>query len=399
MPTQTLPDATLTRTKHSPQPSALPARPAGPAAPPVSLASLGFRLPAEWEPHAVTWLSWPHNRGTWPDRFDAIPPVFCALVHALCPDEQVNICVNDANARQQVRAVLTHADVDMNRVRLYEIPTNDAWARDHCPIFVTRQVPDQVPGQTELGLTDWLFNTWGGKYPPWDLDNAVPRHIATQLGMPRFEPGLVLEGGSIDVNGCGTLLTTQSCLLHPNRNPELNRADIEAALKAYLGVQKVLWLGDGIVGDDTDGHVDDIVRFVNPTTVVCAVEENPHDVNYRALQDNWARLQRMTDQDGQPLSVIPLPMPGPVVADGGRLPASYANFYIGNSVVLVPTYADAHDQQALAILQDCFPTRRVVGIPCTDLVLGLGAIHCVTMQQPAADRVWVKQIEQVEQVE
>jgi agmatine deiminase len=319
------------------------------------------------------------------------------MVQALCPDEQVNICVNDARAGQQVQALLVHAGVDMSRVRLYEIPTNDAWARDHCPIFVTRQISGQIADQvadqtelTELGLTDWLFNTWGGKYPPWDSDNAVPRHIATHFGMPRFEPGLVLEGGSIDVNGCGTLLTTESCLLHPNRNPELSREDIEAALKASLGIQKILWLGDGIAGDDTDGHVDDIVRFVNPTTVVCAVEEDPHDMNYRVLQDNWARLQRMTDQDGQPLRVVPLPMPGPVVADDGRLPASYANFYIANSVVLVPTYAHANDQRALTILQDCFPTRRVVGIPCTDLVLGLGAIHCVTMQQPAADRVWQK---------
>ena len=329
------------------------------------------------------------------------------MVRALCMDEQVNICVNDADTGQQVRGLLTRAHVDLSRVRLYEIPTNDAWARDHCPIFVTRplsnqrssQVAGQVAGQTELGLTDWLFNTWGGKYPPWDLDNAVPRHIATHLRGARLEPGLVLEGGSIEVNGCGTLLTTESCLLHPNRNPELSREDIEATLRAYLGVQKILWLGDGIAGDDTDGHVDDIVRFVNPTTVVCAVEEDPHDVNYQALQDNWARLQRMTDQDGQLLNVVRLPMPGPVVAAGGRLPASYANFYIGNSVVLVPTYADANDQQALAILQDCFPTRRVVGIPCADLVLGLGAIHCVTMQQPAADRVWVQQIEQVEEAE
>jgi agmatine deiminase len=310
------------------------------------------------------------------------------MVGALCPHEQVNICVNDTDAAQQVRALFVQADVDVSRVHLYEIPTNDAWARDHCPIFVTRQAAGQVAGQTELGLTDWIFNTWGGKYPPWDLDNAVPQHIATQLGVPRFEPGLVLEGGSIDVNGCGTLLTTESCLLNPNRNPGLSRVEIEAALKSAFGVHKILWLGDGIVGDDTDGHVDDIVRFVNPTTVVCALEEDPQDVNYRALQDNVARLQRMTDHNDQPLSVVPLPMPGPVVAAGGRLPASYANFYIANNLVLVPTYADAHDQRALAILQDCFPARRVVGIPCTDLVLGLGAIHCVTMQQPAADRVW-----------
>lgn len=383
MPTQTLRDATLTKhcTPHSTLSAALAATPANLANP----ASLGFRLPAEWEPHAATWLSWPHNQETWPDRFDAIPPVFCAMVRALYPHEQVNICVNDPDAAQQVRALLAQADVDVSRVHLYEIPTNDAWARDYCPIFVTRQAA--VAGQTELGLTDWIFNTWGGKYPPWDLDNAVPQHIATRLGIPRFEPGLVLEGGSIEVNGCGTLLTTESCLLNPNRNPGLSRAEIEAALKFSFGVHKILWLGDGIVGDDTDGHVDDIVRFVNPTTVVCAIEEDPQDVNYRALQDNVTRLQRMTDHNDQPLNVVPLPMPGPVVAAGGRLPASYANFYIANNLVLMPTYAHANDQRALEILQGCFPTRQVVGIPCTDLVRGLGAIHCVSMQQPAADHL------------
>ena len=294
MPTQTLRDATLTkhRTPLSAVLSATPAR-------------LGFRLPAEWEPHAATWLSWPHNRETWPDRFAAIPPVFCVMVRALYTHEQVNICVNDADAAQQVGALLAQADVDVSRLHLYEIPTNDAWARDYGPIFVTRD----VAGQTELGLTDWIFNTWGGKYPPWDLDNAVPQHIATRLGVPRFEPGLVLEGGSIDVNGCGTLLTTESCLLNPNRNPELSRTEIEAVLKSCLGVRKILWLGDGIVGDDTDGHVDDMVRFVNPTTVVCAVEEDPQEVNYRALQDNLVRLQRMTDHNDHPLTVVALPMP------------------------------------------------------------------------------------------
>ena len=278
--------------------------------------------------------------------------------------------------------------IDCSQISLHLIPTNDAWARDYSPIFITRQQAGQTEITTEIALIDWMFNTWGGKYPPWDADNAVPQHVAAALSMPRFAPGLVLEGGSIDVNGCGTLLTTESCLLHPNRNPSLSKQTIEDSLKSYLGVQNVLWLGDGIAGDDTDGHIDDIARFVNPTTVVCAVEEDPTDVNYLPLQDNVARLQAMRDQAGRPLTIVPLPMPGPVYSGRERLPASYANFYIANNVVLAPTYDHPNDQQALDILQELFSTRRVVGIPCRELVVGLGAIHCVTMQQPTADRAW-----------
>jgi agmatine deiminase len=289
--------------------------------------------------------------------------------------------VNDAEAAGQVRHLLAQAGVDLRRVTVYEIPTNDTWARDHGPIFLTRT----SNGQTDIAVTDWIFNSWGGKYGPWDLDDVVPQQIATQLGLPLFEPGIVLEGGSIDVNGRGTLLTTEACLLNPNRNPSLTRADIEEYLRAYLGVTKILWLGDGIVGDDTDGHVDDLARFVNPTTVVCMVEDDPTDVNYAPLRDNFTRLQCMTDQDGRPLHVVSLSMPSPVEYEGNRLPASYANCYIANGIVLVPTYACPNDRRALATLQELFPNRRVVGIPCSDLVWGLGAIHCVTQQQPAAD--------------
>lgn len=352
-------------------------------------ARLGLRLPAEWEPHAATWLSWPHNVETWPGRFAAVPPLFCAMAGALHLYERVHICVNDAATGRLVSSQLTRAGVDVDQLGVYEVPTNDAWARDYGPIFVTRPSRSQ-PDRTELALTDWGFNSWGGKYPPWDLDDAVARHIATRLALPRFVPGLVLEGGSIDVNGCGTLLTTEACVLNPNRNPALTRQDIETALSAFLGVNRIVWLGDGIAGDDTDGHVDDIARFVNPTTVVCAVEDDPLDINYRPLQDNLARLRRATDQDGRRLTVVPLPMPGPVLAKdpaSPRLPASYANFYIANELVLVPTYDQPTDQRALDILQGLFPGRRVLGLPCTDLVLGLGAIHCVTMQQPAADGV------------
>lgn len=353
-----------------------------PDIPALTPARLGFRMPAEWEPHAATWLAWPHNLDTWPGKFSPIPGIYVEMVTHLHSHEHVNICVNDAGAAAQLRHLLAQAGVNLGAITLYEIPTNDTWARDHGPIFLTRLQGNVV----ELAVTDWRFNSWGRKYGPWDLDDAVPQKIAAALDLPVFEPGIVLEGGSIDVNGRGTLLTTEACLLNPNRNPSLTRAEIEAYLRAYLGVQKILWLGEGIVGDDTDGHIDDVARFVNPTTVVCAREDDPADVNYAPLRDNFTRLRRMSDQDGRPLQVIPLPMPAPVEYEGHRLPASYANFYIANGVVLVPTYNCPQDHQALTILQHLFPTRRVVGIPCTDLVWGLGAIHCVTQQQPAADR-------------
>ena len=338
-------------------------------------------MPAEWEPHSATWLAWPHNLDTWPGKFTPIPGIYVEIVRALHVYEPVNICVNDAEAAARVRHVLTQAGVNLGRVALYEIPTNDTWARDHGPIFLTRV----HEGQTELALTDWIFNSWGEKYGPWDLDDVVPQKIAAQFALPLFEPGIVLEGGSIDVNGRGTLLTTEACLLNPNRNPSLTRTDIEDYLRAYLGVSKILWLGDGIVGDDTDGHVDDLARFVDPTTVLCMVEDDPADVNYALLRDNFLRLQHLTDQDGRPLRVVPLAMPDAVEYAGNRLPASYANFYIANGIVLVPTYACSSDQPALATLQELFPNRQVVGIPCTDLIWGLGAIHCVTQQQPAGD--------------
>ncbi len=344
-------------------------------------ASLGYRMPAEWERHEATWLAWPHNPNTWPGKFAPVPDIYVQMVRALYQHERVHVCTNDAESAVRVRRLLRKAGVDFSStIQFHEIPTNDTWARDHGPIFITR--PRE--GRSELAATDWIFNSWGQKYGPWDLDDVVPQKIATMFELQCFIPGIVLEGGSIDVNGHGTLLTTESCLLNPNRNPSLSRADIEDYLRAYLGVTHILWLGDGIVGDDTDGHIDDIARFVNPTTVVCAVEDDPVDVNYRPLQDNLKRLQGMKDQQGRPLHVVPLCMPSPVEYEGTRLPASYANFYIANDTVLVPTYDCPNDQRALTTLQELFPLRQVVGITCTDLVWGLGAIHCVTQQQPAA---------------
>jgi agmatine deiminase len=338
-------------------------------------APLGFRMPAEWEPHAATWLAWPHKQDTWPGNFAPIPAVWVEIVRALTPSERVNILVKDATAAAGVRNLLHAAGVSDRSVSLYEIPTDDAWMRDIGPIFITRRA--------DLAAVKWRCNAWGGKYPPWDLDDAVAEKICASLGVPVFRPGIVLEGGSIDVNGHGTLLTTETCLLNPNRNPHLGREQIEQYLCAYLGVRHILWLGQGIVGDDTDGHIDDLTRFVDPTTVVTVIETDRRDENFEVLQANYRRLLAMTDQDGRRLRVTTLPMPRAISYKGQRLPASYANFYIANGVVLVPTFNDPNDAVALQILQDSFPHRRVVGIHATEMVWGLGAIHCATQQQPA----------------
>jgi agmatine deiminase len=338
-----------------------------------------FRMPAEWEPHAATWLSWPHKEASWPGNFGPIPGIWVEMVRHLAPHERVNILVNDDAMAAAVRQRLRDAAVALDNVALHRIRTDDAWARDHGPTFVTRD----VDGRRELAAVDWIYNAWGGKYPPWEHDDAVPQQVAPLLGIRRFEPGIVLEGGSIDVNGRGTLLTTEACLLNPNRNPQLSRQQLEQYLRDYLGVRHILWLGDGIVGDDTDGHIDDLTRFVDPTTVVTVLEADRQDENHERLRANYERLQGMTDQDGRALRVVTLPMPAPVYYEEQRLPASYANFYIANGVVLVPVFEDPHDAAALRTLQELFPTRRVIGINAREMVWGLGAFHCVTQQQPA----------------
>lgn len=344
---------------------------------PGSPAALGYRMPAEWAPHRGTWLSWPHKEASWPGKFEPVPPIFARMVEELSRDEEVHINVADGAMEAEVRRLLARHRVEPHRVFFHHNPTNDAWCRDHGPIFVNRPGTD-----APQAIIDWGYNAWGGKYPPFDLDDVVPTRIAQHFGLPVYHPGIVMEGGSLDVNGAGTLLTTEACLLNPNRNPHLSRAEIERCLRDFLGVRHILWLGDGIVGDDTDGHVDDITRFVDERTVVTVVEDDPADENHEPLQDNLARLRTMTDQDGRPLEIVTLPMPRPVEHDGQRLPASYANFYIGNGVVLVPTYDPARDGEALETLQRLFPARRVVGIDCTDLVWGLGAFHCVSQQWP-----------------
>lgn len=345
-------------------------------------AELGYRMPAEWEPHRGTWLSWPHKEASWPGKFDPVPRIFALMVRHLADHEEVHINVAGPAMEQEVRRILADAGASSGNVFFHYNPTNDAWCRDHGPIFVQRK----LGGQSDQAIIDWGFNAWGGKYPPYDLDDVVPSRIAKELGIPVFHPGIVMEGGSLDVNGRGSLLTTEACLLNPNRNPDLDRTEIERYLRSYLGVSDILWLGDGIVGDDTDGHVDDITRFVDPTTVVTVVEEDPADENYEPLQANLERLERMTDQDGQPLRIVTLPMPAPVWHEGQRLPASYANFYIANGIVLLPTYDPGRDEQAQATLQQLFPEREVIGIDCTDLVWGLGAFHCVSQQWPSSGR-------------
>lgn len=340
-----------------------------------SPSKLGYRMPAEWEPHQGTWISWPHNRESWPGKFRPVSSVFVEIVSHLSPVELVNINVNDREMEERVRNQLRLAGVPITNVRFHLIPTNDAWVRDHGPTFVTN-------GE-HVALVNWTYNAWGRKYKPFDLDDRVPMMIADQLSCPAFSPSVVLEGGSIDVNGRGTLLTTESCLLNSNRNPSLTRDEIEHVLEDFLGVSKVLWLGEGIAGDDTDGHIDDLARFVDASTVVTVIEDDPADENYRPLSENLERLRGMSDQNERPLNIVTLPMPGELYYQGHRLPASYANFYIANGLVIAPTYNSVNDRVALETLQKLFPDRRVVGIHCLDLVWGLGAVHCVTQQQPA----------------
>lgn len=342
-------------------------------------AALGYAMPAEWETHEATWLSWPHKEASWPGKFTPVPAIFAELTKRLTASELVRINVADEDFAERVRVELRKADVDLNRVTFHFNPTNDAWCRDHGPIYVTRTSNNK----RERAINDWGYNAWGNKYPPYDLDDVVPTRIAREFNEPLFLPDIVMEGGSLEVNGKGTLLTTESCLLNPNRNPHLTKAQIEQYLRDYLGVTNILWLGNGIVGDDTDGHIDDLTRFTAADTVVTVVEDDPTDENYAPLKENHERLQTMKDQDGNAFRLVTLPMPGAIYYDEQRLPASYANFYIANTSVLVPTYRHANDARALATLQELFPTRRVIGIDCTDLIWGLGALHCVTQQQPA----------------
>ena len=337
-------------------------------------AALGYRWPAEWERHASTWVSWPHNPKTWPDKFEPVPEQFAQFVRLLARYEPVNVLAGGEAVMQVARQLVG----DSPNVRLHDIPTNDAWCRDHGPTFLVSD-KDLPPA-----LVDWQYNAWGGKYPPFDQDNLVPRRIAELQGRRRFEPGIILEGGAIDGNGRGTVLTTESCLLNPNRNAGLDREATERYLRDYLAATNILWLTGGeVAGDDTDGHIDQIARFVGPSTVVVAVCDDPSEENYGPTQQNMAELQNLRDERGEPLTVVPLPLPRPLFVDDQRLPASYCNFLIANGCVIVPQFGDPADEHAIAILAQCMPDREVVGSPSLDLVWGLGSFHCLTQQEPA----------------
>jgi agmatine deiminase len=329
-------------------------------------------MPAEWEPHTATWLSWPHNRDSWPGQFEPVPAIWAELVGTLSESEPVRICAGGETVMNEARRLVGH----LPNVTLHDIPTNDAWMRDHGPMFLIG------PAGTPPALVHWGYNAWGGKYPPFDLDRQVPERIADILGLRRFEPGIILEGGAIDVNGSGSLLTTEQCLLNPNRNTGLGREQIERYLADYCGARHIIWLGGGIVGDDTDGHIDELARFVSQRTVLAAVEDDLQDVNYEPLADNLRRLESARDEQGRSLEVVKLPMPAPVFFGEHRLPASYMNFYIANRVIVAPQFGDPADALALDLLARLFPDRRVRGLRAVELAWGLGAFHCITQQQP-----------------
>ncbi len=359
-------------------------------------ADLGYRWPAEWERHASTWLSWPKNPATWPDHFEPVPAEFARFVRALAQFEPVNILAGGQAVMQQARSLVG----DVRNVTLHDIETNDAWCRDHGPTFLKVQnaecrvqneshEPPTPPFSASpslrllQALVDWEYNAWGGKYPPFDLDNLVPRKIAELQRRRRFCPGIILEGGAIDGNGLGTVLTTKSCLLNPNRNPHLSQSEVERYLRDYLGVNKVLWLTGGeIAGDDTDGHIDQIARFVGPRTVVVSRCDDPNDENYAPTRLNWNELECMTDQNGQQLTLVPLPLPAAKYVDGQRLPAGYCNFVFANGGLIVPQFDDPADAEAVRILQELLPDRRVIGSASLNLIWGLGSFHCLSQQEP-----------------
>ena len=350
-------------------------------------------MPAEWAPHEATWLAWPHNRSDWPGKFEPIPYVYAEIVRNLARGERVEIIVKDEAHEAKAREVLSLSNVvaeSGTNLRFHRWPTNRGWLRDSGPIFVTRKSK-----QNPVVINNWRFNAWA-KYGNWKLDNQVPEHVQKLTGLPAFEPNftvrgrerrVVFEGGSIDVNGRGTLITTEECLLSTvqQRNPGLSRADIELIFERYLGVTNVIWLERGVVGDDTHGHVDDITRFVGPNTIVTCFEDDRSDPNHEILRENYKRLTRAKDQDGKPLRIVKIPMPSPVVYRDQRLPASYANFYIANGRVLVPVFNDPNDRIALNTLAELMPKRRIAPIYCGDLVWGLGTIHCMTQQQPKGE--------------
>ncbi|OPY13643.1 MAG: putative agmatine deiminase [Syntrophus sp. PtaB.Bin001] len=342
--------------------------------------ALGYYFPPEWRRHAATWLSYPHNEASWPGKISTIFPFYHQFIKEISRDEIVNINVNDESMAMRIREALDKIGVNLDRIHLYNHPTNDAWCRDHGPAFLIASNPDLEPVKV---IVSWEYNAWGNKYPH-DLDNTIPQRIATVLKLPTFSPGIVMEGGAVDFNGEGAVLTTTACLLHENRNPSLNQEQIEQALRDFYGIEQVLWLGEGIEGDDTDGHIDDLTRFVASDKVITMVEPDRNDANYRPLRENLKTLKKMRLLNGKPLDIVEIPMPDPVLYDGQRLPASYANFYICNAGVIVPTFRCKNDQTAIDLLSQCFPDRPVIGIDSVEIIWGLGSWHCLSQQEPEA---------------
>jgi agmatine deiminase len=339
--------------------------------------ALGYRFPAEWEPHRATWLSYPHNDSySWPGTLPTIFPVYHQFIAEISAGERVCINVRDEELCRFVTESLEAEGLDMSKIDLFIHPTNDAWCRDHGPAFLVNRKPSEPKM-----IVSWRYNAWGEKYPH-DLDEQIPGIVAKQFGLPVVYPGIVMEGGAVDFNGNGTLLTTASCLLHKNRNPQLKQAQIEEYLVNYYGVEQVLWLGNGIDGDDTNGHIDDITRFFREDAVITMVEHDKSDPNHKPLRDNLKALRTMRLLDGKQLDVVEVPMPGPVVYEGQRLPASYANFYITNHSVIVPLFRCKEDDKALAIFEECFPDRKVTGIDSVQIIWGLGSFHCLSQQEP-----------------
>jgi agmatine deiminase len=339
---------------------------------------LGYHFPAEFEPHAATWLSWPHKEASWPGKIEKIYPYYCQFIKGLTVGEKVCINVNDEVMKNFATHHLQLGGVDLRKVEFFYHPTNDAWCRDHGPAFLVNPHSEQ-----QKIIVDWNYNAWGNKYPPFDLDDEIPTLIAKEFNLPVFYPGIIMEGGSVDFNGKGTVITSTACLLNKNRNPQCDQRQIENYLTNYYGVDQILWVTEGIVGDDTDGHIDDTVRFVNEDTVVVAVEENRNDENYAPLQKNLQELKKMRLLNGKQLNIIEVPMPDQIIYEEQRLPASYANFYIFNHAVVVPTYRCEKDDRALDIIQQAFRGRKIIGIDSAEIIWGLGSFHCLSQQEPA----------------
>lgn len=350
-------------------------------APKLTPKQLGYHFPAEWEKHEATWLSWPHNTETWPgERLSGIMPAYMAFIKAVAAGEQVRINVTNEKMKDRIRFLMDDYEVEPENIVFYDHPTNDSWCRDHGPAFLIN--PN---GDPKKAIVNWEYNAWGGKYPPFDKDNQISQKIAKALDLPLYSPGIVMEGGAVEFNGKGALITTASCLLNKNRNPHLSKIEIENYLVEYYGVDQIIWLEEGIAGDDTDGHIDDLVRFVNEDTVIAVYENDRADDNYQVLKDNIRTLNRQRLLNGKQLTVVEIPLPDAVFSEGLRMPASYANFYIANEAVIVPVYGDEADQIALNTLREFFPDRKTIGIDSTEIIWGLGSFHCLSQQEPAIE--------------